>query len=107
MMKPSTAVCQGDDPTEAFRRRRLAQLNPGVGRAELEQRHGTVLDSEELADSFKVIGFMAPIAVVKRKTDGKIGTLELSMHRGSISTGKKTTDGTEQQKGFAAGASGF
>ena len=64
------------DPTEAFRRLRLAQLNPGVDRAELERRHGKVLDPEELAASFTVIGFMAPYVVVRRRADGKIGSLE-------------------------------
>ena len=64
------------DHTEAFRRHRLAQLNPGVDRAALERRYGIVLDAKELATSFKVIGFMAPLAVVKRKVDGKVGSLE-------------------------------
>jgi len=64
------------DHTEAFRRQRIAELNPGVGRAVLEQRYGIVLDAKELATSFKVIGLMAPLAVVKRKVDGKVGSLE-------------------------------
>ncbi len=64
------------DLTEAFRRLRLAELNPGVGRTELEQRYGTVLDPVELAAAYKVMRFMAPLVVVKRKADGRIGSLE-------------------------------
>ena len=75
-MKTSTAICQGADQTEAFRRQRLAQLKPGVGRAALAQRYDVVLDSKELAASFKVVGFMAPLVIVRRKSDGRIGSLE-------------------------------
>ena len=64
------------DPTEAFRRHRLAELNPGVERGELERRHGQVWNSGELASSFVIIGFMAPYVVVRRKTDGAVGSLE-------------------------------
>ena len=66
----------GRDCTEAFRRQRLAELTPGVGRAALERRYGIVLNSKELADSFMVIGFVAPLVVVQRKVDGVVGTLE-------------------------------
>jgi hypothetical protein len=64
------------DPTEPFRRRRLAELNPGVGREELERRHGRVWDLRQLATDFIVVGFMAPYIVVRRKSDGKVGSLE-------------------------------
>ena len=75
-MKTSTAICQGTDQTEAFRRQRIADLNPGVGKAALERRYGTVLNPKEIAAVYEVIGFMAPIAIVKRKADGKVGSLE-------------------------------
>ncbi len=76
-MSPTiTAEAIAEDLTETFRRIRLAQLNPGVGRAELEQRHGTVLDPVELAAAYKVVGFMAPLVVVRRKADGVTGSLE-------------------------------
>ena len=64
------------DPTEAFRRHRLVELNPGADRAELERRHGRVWSLRELAASFIIIGFMAPFVVVRRKVDGVIGSLE-------------------------------
>ncbi len=64
------------DLTEAFRRLRLAELNPGVERGELEQRYGTVWNPTELAASFEVMRFMSPFVVVKRKADGRIGSLE-------------------------------
>lgn len=66
----------GPDPTEAYRRRRLSQLNPGVGRAELERCHGKVWDLRDLAAEFIVIGFVAPFVVVRRKSDGAVGSLE-------------------------------
>ena len=64
------------DPTEAPRRRRLAQINPGAGRPELERRHGRVWDAAGLARDFHVLGFLAPYAVVRRKSDGRLGSLE-------------------------------
>jgi hypothetical protein len=64
------------DPTEPFRRQRLAELNPGIGKVELELRHGVVLDTKELAASFEVIGYMSPLVVVRRRSDGKVGSME-------------------------------
>jgi hypothetical protein len=63
------------DPTEAIRRMRLAELSPGVDRAELERRHGQVWDPAGLSAEFEVVGFMAPYIVVRRKADGKVGSL--------------------------------
>ena len=71
-----TATATPADPTEAPRRRRLAELNPGAGRPELERRHGRVWDPAELARGFEVVGFLAPYAVVRRKCDGRLGSLE-------------------------------
>ena len=71
-----TLVHPVTDPTEAYRRRRLVELNPGTDRATLERRHGQVWDLRGLAASFIVIGFMAPYVVVRRKADGKVGSLE-------------------------------
>lgn len=65
------------DPTEQPRRERMAELaaNPGV-RAILESRYGQVWDTAQLTADFEVLGFMAPLVVVKRKSDGQIGSLE-------------------------------
>ena len=75
-MRTEAIVGQWEDMTEAIRRRRLAEINVGDGRPELERRHGTVWDSTELAKAFEIIGFMAPLVVARRKADGKIGSLE-------------------------------
>ena len=67
----------GIDITETFRRARIAELNAGAGdRESLERRHGAVWDPPGLAAAFDVIGFMAPYAVVIRRSDGRKGSLE-------------------------------
>lgn len=69
-----TSIAQ--DPTEANRRMRLAELNPGADRAELARRHGQVWDATQLAADFAVVGYMAPYVVVRRRADGVRGSLE-------------------------------
>jgi len=65
------------DITEQLRRVRLAVLNAEPGnRQSLEQRHGQVWDGSELGREFEVIGFMAPLVVARRKSDGTRGSLE-------------------------------
>jgi hypothetical protein len=65
------------DPTEPVRRARLTQINAEPGSREaLEAQYGKVWNTEELAQEFEVIGFMAPLCVVKRKSDGVKGSLE-------------------------------
>jgi hypothetical protein len=66
-----------NDPTEAARRERLAEINavPG-GREALEADHGRVWDTQQLAHDFEVIGFLAPLVVVRRRADGVKGSLE-------------------------------
>jgi hypothetical protein len=69
------------DDTEAVRRQRLAEINAEPGSREaLEAAHGQVWDTEQLAHDFVVIGFMAPLVVVQRKSDGVKGSLEFQ-HR--------------------------
>lgn len=75
-----TTAVAAKDSTEAFRRLRLAELNPGVGRAELEHRHGRVWDPPGLATDFEVVAFAAPLVVVRHRTDGRLGTLEFQHH---------------------------
>ena len=66
-----------DDPTEAIRRERLAEINAEPGsRKALESRYGQVWDTQQLAQDFEVIGFLAPLVVVRRKADGVKGSLE-------------------------------
>ena len=65
------------DPTEAIRRERLVEINlvPG-SREALEAQHGQVWDTDQLVQDFEAIGFMAPLIVVRRRSDGEKGSLE-------------------------------
>jgi hypothetical protein len=66
-----------NDPTEQLRRDRLVEINavPGAREA-LEAEHGQVWDTDELRRDFEVLGFAAPLVVVRRKADGVKGSLE-------------------------------
>ncbi len=65
------------DATEMVRRQRLADINAEPGSREaLEAEHGHVWDTRELSIDFDVLGFMAPVVVVTRKSDGRKGSLE-------------------------------
>jgi hypothetical protein len=65
------------DPTEEIRRKRLAEINAVPGSREaLEAQHGQVWDTLQLAQDFEVIGFLAPLVVVRRKADSAKGSLE-------------------------------
>lgn len=65
------------DPTEPIRRERLAEINAEPGSREaLEVQYGKVWTTNELAEDFEVIGFMAPLVVVRRLVDGVKGSLE-------------------------------
>ena len=64
------------DPTESARRQLLAEVNADPGSREaLEAKHGQVWDTDQLQDDFEVVGFMAPLVVVRRKCDGVKGSL--------------------------------
>jgi hypothetical protein len=66
-----------NDQTEQIRRERLAEINAEPGsRAALEAQYGQVWDTTQLGEDFQVIGFMAPLVVVRRKSDGMKGSLE-------------------------------
>jgi hypothetical protein len=70
-----------NDPTEAIRRERLAEINAEPGSREaLEAEYGQVWDTEQLTREFEVIGFMAPLVGVRRRSDGVKGSLEFQ-HR--------------------------
>lgn len=65
------------DFTETYRRRRVAEINSQPGSREvLEAQYGQVWDTEQLSRDFEPIGFMAPFIVVRRRSDGKKGSLE-------------------------------
>lgn len=64
------------DPTESVRKELLAQINDEPGSREaLEQEHEKVWDTRQLGEDFDVLGFMAPVVVVRRKSDGQKGSL--------------------------------
>ena len=64
------------DPTEDIRRKLLVEINARPGSREyLEAKHGQVWDTQQLSDDFEVLGFMAPLVVVRRKSDGVKGSL--------------------------------
>lgn len=65
------------DLAEQLRRQRLADINSQpANRAELEKLHGQVWDTAELGRDFEVAGFLAPFVVVRRRSDGVLGSLE-------------------------------
>ena len=67
------------DPTENLRRNRTAEINSEDNtRISLEEKHGQVWSTDEMQQEFDAIGFMAPLIVVSRKSDGVKGSLEFS-----------------------------
>jgi hypothetical protein len=64
------------DPTEDARRALVAVINSQAAeRAALEGRYGQVWDTAELSNDFEVLEFAAPLVVVRRKADDKLGSL--------------------------------
>ena len=64
------------DQTEDIRRGMVAAINAVPGSREaLEQQYGDVWDTKQMQELFEVRGFAAPLAVVKRKEDGAVGTV--------------------------------
>ena len=82
----SDANCQSNeaiDGCEQIRRQSLAAINGAVEsqdpireRQRLEVQHGQVWNTSQLASDFEVLGFLAPYVVVRRKSDGRTGSLE-------------------------------
>ena len=59
------------DDTEPIRRAMVAEINVDPGsRPDLESKHGQVWDTSELRTDFEVLGFAAPLVVVRRRSDG-------------------------------------
>ena len=66
-----------DDESELLRRERLHELNTDDNdREQLELLYGQVWSTSEMQKDFEAIGFMAPLVVVRRKSDGVKGSLE-------------------------------
>ena len=71
------------DATEVLRRWKLAEINHAVQsgdemaeRQRLQARHGQIWNTAQLAKEFEILGFMAPYVIVRRKCDGRKGSLE-------------------------------
>jgi hypothetical protein len=65
-----------DDPTEQTRRELVREINAEPGSREyLEAKHGQVWDTDQLRSDFQVLGFMAPVVGVCRRSDGQKGSL--------------------------------
>jgi hypothetical protein len=65
-----------NDLTEDIRCALVVLINSlAAERAELEDRYGRVWTPAELALEFELIGFAAPFAVVRRKTDHQLGSV--------------------------------
>jgi len=64
------------DTTEATRRELQATINAEQAeREKLEAEYGQVWSTSELSADFTVLGFMAPMVVVERKSDKVRGSL--------------------------------
>lgn len=65
------------DATESIRREMVKEINHEPGsREDLEQKHGQVWDTQEMQDEFEPLGFMAPLIIVRRRSDGTKGSLK-------------------------------
>jgi hypothetical protein len=79
------------DPTEDIRRMEQARINARradsaqtdsaqadsaqADRERLEKENGQVWDTEELQRDFQVLGFLAPLVIVRRRSNGVRGSL--------------------------------
>src|SRR6185437_7195590 len=64
------------DTTETIRRELVKEINAKPdSREALVAHHGRVWDTVQLREEFEVIGFAAPLVVVRRKADGQKGTM--------------------------------
>ena len=62
------------DPTESIRKELIVQINAEPGSSEaLENEDGQIWDDTKCRGRFDVLGFGAPLVVVRRKADGAAG----------------------------------
>jgi len=65
-----------NDPTELIRRELQALINSNPKCREcLVEAFGQAWDTEELCRDFVVEAYVAPLVIVRRKEDGKLGSL--------------------------------
>jgi hypothetical protein len=64
------------EPNEQERRTACQLINGSPAtRESLEAVYGDVWDANQLREQFEVLGFLAPLVIVHRKTDGVKGTV--------------------------------
>ena len=63
------------DPTAAIRK---DMIESGQVHADLAAEQGQTWTTGELQRDFEVTGFMAPFVVVRRRSDGAVGSLEFA-----------------------------
>jgi hypothetical protein len=64
------------DETEDIRKQMVARINAEPGSREYsEATHGRLWDTSELSQDFEVVGFAAPLVVVRRRNNGQKGSL--------------------------------
>lgn len=54
------------------------EAEKAAARTKLEAQYGQVWNTDQLREEFEVIGFAAPIVVVKRRDTGQKGSLEFT-----------------------------
>ena len=65
------------DITVPIRRERIVEINKEPGSREaLESKYGQIWSTDQMVEEFEAIGFMAPLVVVRRRSDGVKGSLE-------------------------------
>jgi hypothetical protein len=62
------------DETESTRRAMLASGQPAADAAQAVD----LMTTDEMSAQYTVLAFLAPFAVVRRKSDGKCGSLEFT-----------------------------
>jgi hypothetical protein len=63
--------------TVSIRRQWRVEINAKPGtRESLEARFGQIWDPSQMAADFEATSFLAPFALVRRKSDGATGSLE-------------------------------
>ena len=65
-----------NDETQAVREALVSVINESPGERELlEEAHGQVWDTKQLTTDFQVEAFMAPMVMVRRVSDGIVGSM--------------------------------
>jgi len=66
------------DPTESIRRQLVGQMDVALEAA--IERGEIPLTTERFKEEYEALGFAAPFVAVKRRSDGKRGTLMFTHH---------------------------